>query len=83
MEYSEHYDNLVNRHLVCKEYEGRGLRMLHDNFDPDWQPGEEPHGVLIFTDVPEKPPPPPGRDIFLELDDLKTRVVKLEKGGAA
>lgn len=57
MEYSEHYDNLKNRHDTCMFYESKGFRMISDIFDPDWEKGDEPHGTMIFTDEHEPPPP--------------------------
>lgn len=61
MEYTEHYDNLEHRELICKDYASRGLRNIHDTFDPDWEKGDEPHGMLTFTDVmpPVEPEPEP------------------------
>ncbi|GAH91528.1 unnamed protein product [marine sediment metagenome] len=55
---------MEQRDLICKDYESRGLRLLHDTFDSDWQRGDEPHGTLTFTDEPslapyEPPEPPP------------------------
>lgn len=77
MEYKEHYDNLAQRELIIKDYEGRGLELLHDDFDEGWQRGDEPHGILTFTDepTPQAPEPEPSR-----LDRLEARVKKLEKG---
>ena len=49
-----HYDNLAERAEKVKENEAMGLRMLHDDFDADWKPGDEPHGTMTFTD--EEPP---------------------------
>lgn len=58
MEYQYHYDNLTERQDKVAETEALGYRMLCDNFDPDWQPGEEPHGTLTYTDEPTPPPTP-------------------------
>jgi hypothetical protein len=53
------YIGWEDRNQKVKEQEAKGLRMLHDDFDPDWQPGDEPHGTITFTDVMPPPPPPP------------------------
>lgn len=55
MEYSYTYTDLEARRAKIAEAEALGLRMVNDNFDPLWQPGDEPYGTLIFTD---EPPPP-------------------------
>jgi len=49
---TEHYDDMEQRNLICKDYESHDYRMLEDNFDPDWEKGDEPHGMLTFTDEP-------------------------------
>ena len=49
-----HYDNLAERQDLVAQGEGLGYRMLHDDFDADWKPGDEPHGTMTFTD--EEPP---------------------------
>lgn len=59
MEYTEHYDNMEQRNSLCDVAESNGFRMLHDDFDEDWQPGDEPHGTLTFTDVPPEQSPSP------------------------
>lgn len=59
MEYTEHYDNMEQRNSLCLVAEGNGYRMLHDDFDEDWQPGDEPHGTLTFTNVPPEQAPEP------------------------
>ena len=83
MEIQVHYDNLAERKVKVAEKEALGLRMLHDNFDKDWKSGDEPHGIMTFTDVMPPPPPEPEpvRDFGAEIDDLKIRVEKLEKKG--
>jgi hypothetical protein len=48
-----HYDNLAERQDLVAHWEGLGYRMLHDDFDADWKPGDEPHGTMTFTDEPE------------------------------
>ena len=61
MEISVTYTDLKDRDIKGKEQEAKGLRMLHDNFDVDWQSGDEPHGTMIITDVvipPTIPTPP-------------------------
>ena len=81
MEYTEHYDNMEERDVICKDYESRGLRMLQDNFDSDWQRGDEPHGILVFTDelAPQAPEPEPVMDYKAEIDKLKARIAVVEK----
>ena len=60
MEIEEKYANLIERAEKIVAREGEGLRMIHDNFDPDWEKGDEPHGTLILTDnIPPSPIPQP------------------------
>ena len=81
MEYTEHYEDMEQRNLICEDYASQSLRCIHDTFDEDWKRGDEPHGTLIFTDV--KPPavsePEPVRDLAAEIDELKAEVEKLKK----
>ncbi|GAI79076.1 unnamed protein product [marine sediment metagenome] len=80
MEYTEHYDNMTERNSLCDVAHNNGLRMLHDNFDEDWQRGDEPHGMLTFTDEPpEQAPIEPIRDFGAEIDKLKDKVSALAK----
>lgn len=75
METTYKYKDLKERKEKIAEAEGKGLRMLHDNFDQDWKPGQEPHGTLVFTDAPS--PEITSiielalRDLGKEFDDLK------------
>lgn len=61
MEYTEHYDNLAEREQFIATAENNKYRMLHDTFDAGWKRGDEPHGILTFTDempaslIPEPP----------------------------
>ena len=74
------YRDLAERQEVVKYAEGKGYRMLHDEFDPDWSRGDEPHGIMAFTNEPD--PPIPGeqnRDLVAEIDDLRARVEILER----
>jgi len=72
MEVKVHYSNLAERALLIEQYEAQKkprdfdiagvardtkLRMLHDDFDADWKPGDEPHGTMTFSD--ELPPVEP------------------------
>ncbi len=57
MEYTEHYDNMTERNSLCDVATGNGYRMLHDDFDEDWQRGDEPHGTLTFTNEPPEQAP--------------------------
>ena len=80
MEIRIKYTGLEDRQIKVKKQEAKGLRMLFDNFDPDWESGDEPYGTMTFTDEPSSEPEPiePGRDIFAELDALKTEIEKLK-----
>lgn len=77
MEFKYKYENMLERKEKIKEAESKNLRMVHDDFDANWKTGTEPHGLLTFTDD-EEAPLPPSRNIFQELDELKTRVLALE-----
>ena len=79
MEVTEKYINLNERQVKIVFRESQGLRMLHDNFDPDWESGDEPYGTMTFTDImPPSPPPVITRDLAKEIDDLKIKVAALE-----
>ncbi len=65
MEYQFHYGNLAARAAIVAQQEALGRVMTHDDFDPDWQPGEEPHGTLSFVE-PVPPPAPTPEQVFLE-----------------
>ncbi|MBA7589743.1 hypothetical protein ES708_31832 [subsurface metagenome] len=78
MEYTEHYDNMAERNNLCSNANSNGFRMLYDNFDPDWQRGDEPHGTLTFTDEPA-PIAEPVKDLATKVSKLEARVSKLEK----
>ena len=84
MEITHHYNDKVERQAWISICESDGYRMLHDDFDPDWKSGDEPHGTLTFTNKPEPAPPKPEppRDIAAELDDLKVRITALEQAKA-
>lgn len=71
MEYTEHYDNVIERDSLVIIAEGNGFRMLHDTFDSDWQKGDEPHGTLTFTDEPPTQPPEPEPIPFERLNPLE------------
>jgi len=64
-QYTEHYDNLAERQANITTAEDNGYTMLHDDFDPDWQPGDEPHGTLTFDNTPT---PPPSADQLLMME---------------
>ena len=79
MIHTKYYDNLEQRSLIVTRCNGDKLTMLHDDFDPDWEPGDEPHGTMTFTDEPTSVASiEPGRDIFAEIDALKAKVEKLK-----
>ena len=81
MEIQISYSGLEHRQIKIKEQEAKGLRMLHDDFHTDWKPGDEPHGTMTFTDMMSPVIPiEPVRDLAAEIDSLKARVKKLEKG---
>jgi len=69
MEYQEHYDNLAQREVFCNTATSNGYRMLHDDFDKDLKPGDEPHGTLTFTDEPAPQAPAPEPLVFIPLQD--------------
>jgi len=80
MEVQVKYSDLEDRQIKVAENEAKGLRMLHDDFDPDWQASDEPHGTMTFTDKPSPVEPvKPIRDLLTELDALKAEVEKLKK----
>ena len=80
MELQVYYNNLTQRQTSIKEQEAKGLRMLHDDFDTDWQRGDEPHGIMTFTDELQAViPTEPVRNLALEIDALKARIKKLEQ----
>lgn len=56
------YNGVTERRAFVAEYEAQGFRMMSDNFAADWQPGDAPRGVMVFTDVhPPDPPKPPAQ----------------------
>lgn len=74
------YENLAERQEGVKLLEGQELRMLHDNFDSDWKEGEEPRGIMTFTDEPEeKIVQLVQRDLVTEIDNLKVEVEELKR----
>jgi len=81
-EFKYSYKDKAERQSKVAEAEALGLTMLHDDFDPDWKLGDEPHGVMTFVtqdELPEPSPTEPPRDLAAEIDDLKARIGKLEK----
>jgi len=77
MEVTEQYANLTERKAKIILREGQGLRMLHDNFDTDWKPGDEPHGTMTFTDVM-----PPEDLIAKKRNEARARAIQAIKGNA-
>ena len=77
MEYQEHYDNMEERNIHCKTAELIRFRMLHDDFDEDWEVGDEPHGTLTFTDEPA-PQAEPVMALATKISELEARVEILE-----
>jgi len=81
MEIKVKYKGLAERKKKIATNEAQGLRMKHDNFAPDWKPGDEFHGTMTFTDfMPSAVEPEPVRDLEAEIDELKQRVNTLERG---
>ena len=82
MEVTEKYKDLAERKVKIDLRESQGLRMLTDNFDPDWKSGEEPYGTMTFTDEPMPVASiEPVRDLAAEIDALKARIERLERIG--
>ena len=79
MEVTEIYKDTVERKAKIALREGQGFRMLHDHFDDSWTPGDEPHGIMTFTDEPAPVTPEPVNPLRVEIDALKARIEKLEK----
>ena len=60
MEYKYSYQDLIDRQTKIKEAEGKGLRMLFDNFDdPSWKHGDPIIGTMTFTNEPSPVVSPP------------------------
>ena len=79
MEVFETYKNKTERQERIAKRESQGYTMLHDDFDPDWKSGDEPHGIMTFTDEPAPVTPEPVNPLRVEIDALKARIEKLEK----
>ncbi len=79
MEVSEKYANLLERQEKVSLRESQHLRMIHDDFDADWKPGDEPHGTMLFTDTPEPIPPVDPRELAKQ---AAITSIKTYKGGA-
>ena len=86
MEIKVRYSGLADRQAKIAENEAKGLRMISDTFDEDWKPGEEPRGMMTFTDIIE---PSlilgPGRDLAKEIDEIRAIIdeikTKLKRAG--
>lgn len=79
MEYEYRYKDLDERKIKVAEAEGLGYHMLHDNFDKDWKRGEEPRGVMIFSDeVIADVYPVPEMDVVVEINAVKDRLTYFE-----
>jgi len=84
MEVQVKYNNLAERAAKIKEYEAQKLRMLHDDFDSTWQPGDEPHGTMTFTDEPElvgpsEPPLSTHIATLVAVDPSKARPARIKR----
>jgi len=64
MDYKERYASTDIRNAFCEAAAANGYRLLHDDFDEGWIPGDEPVGTLAFTDVIKEAIPEPPRLIF-------------------
>ena len=82
MQVTEKYNGLAERKVKIDLRESQKLRMLHDDFDPDWKSGDEPHGTMTFTDepIPVAPLPEPSQlekdiaQLKLDVEKVKSRV---------
>ena len=43
-----HYRELEERARIIQEMEAQGYVLIHDDYDEDWQWGEEPRGTLVW-----------------------------------
>jgi hypothetical protein len=69
------YTDLKDRAVKVNEAESKGQVMLHDNFNAIGKPGDEPVGILIFTDTPPLAPVMPiPRDLAAEIDQMKIEI---------
>lgn len=75
MEVTQAYDGTLERTQWIIFWESQGYRMLHDDFDSNWKRGDEPYGLMIFTDDPGVPSQPL-RYLPEEIDDLKSNQLK-------
>ncbi len=80
MEYQHTYSNLEERAEKIAEEEALGHQLLHDDFAPDWEPGEEPRGTLTFSD----PIPKTDEDLYQEelkqeFNDIHTQAINAYK----
>ena len=73
-EFRYEYKGLTDRQARIAEAEGLGLVMLHDNFSPDWEPGEEPRGVLVFVDITGLEPALEARSLAEEIDEIRAKL---------
>ncbi|MEX2599287.1 MAG: hypothetical protein WD533_06490 [Dehalococcoidia bacterium] len=46
------YKGITERKTLISQQERAGLRLLHDDYEPSWKQGEEPRGVMTWTDEP-------------------------------
>jgi len=78
MEIEIKYSGKADRQVKVAENEALNYRMLHDNFDPNWKPEQEPYGILVFTDEEPTGALLVAGSLATEIDDLKARIEKLE-----
>ena len=72
-----HYATLTERTALVVELEAQNLVMLHDDFDPDWLPGEEPRGTLTFVaPVPKSAEELRQEALDQEMNDTHAKLLK-------
>lgn len=59
MDIQVYYDDMEERQALVDQYNAQGFAMTQDNYDKDWQPGEEPRGTMTLTDKPDPRAPDP------------------------
>lgn len=74
------YNGLIDRKNKIQEQEALGHTMLNDDFDSSWKSGEEPRGIMIFTDntgIDAPQPRPIPRNLVLEYSNAPDMDSKL------
>ena len=78
MQYDYTYRDLKDRKVKVDKAEAKGYSMILDTFNSDWKVGEEPRGVMVFTDEPRNAPIQPETPIEARITKLEQRVNDLE-----